>query len=169
VSEDLVEAVLRLVAATVAGMAIGLNRDLADKPMGMRTLGLVSLGSALATLATTNFGILGFHADAISRTIQGILTGVGFIGGGVILRDIGRRTVYGLTTAATVWIAAALGITCGLGAWRIAIVGGAITLILLILGGPFERLIHLLRTGERLAADEHDGEKAPPKDDHIAR
>jgi len=167
VPEEIVEAVLRLVAATIAGMVIGLNRDLAEKPMGMRTLGLVSLGSALATLATTNFGMIGFHADAISRTIQGILTGVGFIGGGVILRDIGRRTVYGLTTAATVWIAAALGIACGLGAWLIAIAGSAITLILLVLGGPFERLIHTLRTGERLDGD--DGEKAPSRKDHMTR
>jgi putative Mg2+ transporter-C (MgtC) family protein len=164
--DDLVEAVLRLGAATAAGMAIGLNRDLADKPMGMRTLGLVSLGSALATLATTNFGALGFPADAISRTIQGILTGVGFIGGGVILRDIGRRTVYGLTTAATVWIAAVLGVTCGLGAWRIAMAASAITLVLLVLGGPVERLVHLLRTGEALEAD---GDKAPPERDHMTR
>jgi putative Mg2+ transporter-C (MgtC) family protein len=155
--DDLVEAVLRLGAATAAGMAIGLNRDLADKPMGMRTLALVSLGSALATLATTNFGALGFPADAISRTIQGILTGVGFIG---------RRTVYGLTTAATVWIAAVLGVTCGLGAWRIAMAASAITLVLLVLGGPVERLVHLLRTGEALEAD---GDKAPPERDHMTR
>jgi putative Mg2+ transporter-C (MgtC) family protein len=134
--------------------------------MGMRTLALVSLGSALATLATTNFGALGFPADAISRTIQGILTGVGFIGGGVILRDIGRRTVYGLTTAATVWIAAVLGVTCGLGAWRIAMAASAITLVLLVLGGPVERLVHLLRTGEALEAD---GDKAPPERDHMTR
>jgi putative Mg2+ transporter-C (MgtC) family protein len=66
-----------------------------------------------------------------------------------------------------VWIAAALGITCGLGAWRIALAASVITLVLLVLGGPVERLVHLLRTGEALEAE--DGDKAPPKRDHMTR
>jgi putative Mg2+ transporter-C (MgtC) family protein len=166
VSEEIAEAVLRLAAATLSGMVVGLNRDLHDKPMGMRTLGLVSLGSALATLATTNFGMLGFHADAISRTIQGILTGVGFIGAGAVLRDRQRQTVQGLTTAATVWIAATLGIACGLGAWLIAIAGGGIAIILLILGGPLERLIEFLRPHRRGG---RDGAGPPYASDHMTK
>jgi hypothetical protein len=100
----------RLGFATLAGMAIGLNRDLQNKPTGMRTLGLVSLGAALVTLATIDFGQLSENPDALSRVvqgvIQGVLTGVGFICAGVILRDRQGFTVHGLTTAATVWVTA---------------------------------------------------------------
>jgi putative Mg2+ transporter-C (MgtC) family protein len=72
---ELAEATLRLVVATLAGMAIGLNRDIHNKPVGMRTLGLVSLGSALALLSATSFGKLEYDQDAVSRVIQGLLTG----------------------------------------------------------------------------------------------
>ena len=88
---DLVDITLRLGAAVVAGMLIGLNRDLADKPIGMRTLGLVSLGAAVVSVATIHFQGLADHPDALSRVvqgvIQGIMAGIGFIGAGVILRD----------------------------------------------------------------------------------
>lgn len=105
---ELIEAALRLVVATLAGMAIGLNRDLHNKPVGMRTLGLVSLGSALALLSATSFGKLEYDQDAVSRVIQGLLTGVGFIGAGVVLHDKSRMKIHGLTTAATVWVASTL-------------------------------------------------------------
>ena len=156
---DFLEAVLRLLAAAVAGMVIGVNRDLHDKPIGARTLGLVALGAALATLASTNFGNLTFKEDTISRVIQGVLTGIGFIGAGVILHDPGRLRVEGLTTAATVWVAAILGIVCGLGAWLIAAIGGALVLLILVSGGLVDRLFrHLFGTqpAPRPSAGEED-------------
>jgi putative Mg2+ transporter-C (MgtC) family protein len=124
------ETALRLFVAVIAGMAIGLNRDLRDKPIGMRTLGLVALGAALVTVATVEFSALRDNPDAISRVvqgaIQGIMAGISFIGAGVILRDAKSRSVEGLTTAATVWVTAALGVACGLGVW----VPVAITIVL---------------------------------------
>jgi len=127
--------VLRLLAAAGTGLLIGIDRDANGKPVGMRTLSLVSLGAALVSIAAIEFQNLRDHPDALSRVVQGVitgvLTGVGFIGAGVILRDRDAKTVHGLTTAATVWIAAGLGIACALGAWLL--VGAAIAITLLVL------------------------------------
>lgn len=136
---------LRLVVATFAGMAIGLNRDKQNKPIGMRTLALVSLSAAAVVLTGTVYGEEQFHQDALSRVVQGVLTGVGFLGAGVIMRGKDNIEVHGLTTASTVWIAAALGVTSGLGAWFITFVGTAIALLLLSLGKQLEySLLRLL-------------------------
>jgi putative Mg2+ transporter-C (MgtC) family protein len=136
---------LRLGAATVAGMAIGFNRDLRNKPIGMRTLGLVALGAAVTTVATIQYSDLAAHPDALSRVvqgvIQGIMAGISFIGAGVILRDAGTQTVTGLTTASTVWLTAALGIACGLAAWKIAAAGIAFGLFALAGVGWLERVV----------------------------
>src|SRR5262245_5289975 len=113
--------VLRLGAAVLTGAVIGINRDLANKPMGMRTLGLVSLGAAVVSLAGTHIDAIVANPDALSRVVQGIIQGVmagiSFIGAGVILRDAKAGRVEGLTTAATVWVTAGIGIGCGLAAW----------------------------------------------------
>ena len=101
----------------------------------MRTLALVSLGSAIAALATIDFQDLREHPDAASRVVQGVLQGVlagiGFIGAGVVLRDTETGTVQGLTTAATVWVTAALGIACALADWTLVISGVVLTLLIL--------------------------------------
>ncbi len=127
--------VLRLLVAAGTGLVIGIDRDMNNKPVGMRTLALVSLGSALISISVIEFQNMRDHPDAISRVIQGVVTGVlsgvGFIGAGVILHDSKSKSVHGLTTAATVWIAAGLGIACALGAWLL--VGAAITVTLLVL------------------------------------
>jgi putative Mg2+ transporter-C (MgtC) family protein len=150
---------LRMGLALLCGISVGLNRDLHHKPAGFRTFGLVSAGSALAVLATE----LGNPGDlaAVSRVMQGILTGIGFVGAGVIFRrDTGKR-VSGLTTAAAIWFAAALGITCGQGHFALALVGLAVALLVLIVGGPIERYF------ERLLGEAHDGVSARHKDhDH---
>ena len=131
------DVLLRLGAATLAGIAIGLNRDLHNKPIGMRTLALVSLGAATVTVASIQFNVMAEHPDALSRVvqgvIQGVMAGISFIGAGVILRDQSKQTVQGLTTAATVWVSAALGIACGLAAWTV--MGVAIVLALVALVG----------------------------------
>ncbi len=138
---DIREEVLRLSAALVAGMAIGLNRDLRHKPTGMRTLGLVSMATALVTMASADFSATVTDLNPASRVIQGVLTGIGFIGAGVIIRDKTTGEVSGMTTAASVWITAALGIVCGLGAWTMVLVAGTLTLAVLTLGGHLERAL----------------------------
>jgi putative Mg2+ transporter-C (MgtC) family protein len=135
---DQVEISLRLLVATVAGMIVGINRDIHNKPIGMRTLGLVALGSAIVILAGSVYEGLHFSQDAVSRVVQGILTGLGFLGAGSILRAKDGTEVQGLTTAATVWIAAGLGITAGLGAWFITVAGTLVTLFLLTYGTSLE-------------------------------
>lgn len=134
---------LRLGAALLLGAILGLNRELHGKPAGLRTHALVCLGAAVATLVA--LGPLSRAADqnAISRVVQGILTGVGFLGAGVILRDpMGHVT--GLTTAATIWICAVLGIVCGLGYWVLLGTSVVITVLVLLLGRPVERLAEKL-------------------------
>jgi putative Mg2+ transporter-C (MgtC) family protein len=135
---------LRLAAAALIGSVLGLNRELHGKPAGVRTNALVCLGAALFTLGGIGISreTAGFNADALSRVLQGIVTGIGFLGAGVILRDAAGRQVQGLTTSATIWVAAALGIVCGAGLWRLAACGFALSLVLLVLHYPMEKLLH---------------------------
>ena len=104
---------IRLAAALVVGAVLGINRDLHRKPAGLRTLALVSVGSALLVLMglDLNHG----NSDSVSRIVQGIVTGVGFLGAGVIIHHEAEQRVEGLTTAASVWVAAGLGAACGAG------------------------------------------------------
>jgi putative Mg2+ transporter-C (MgtC) family protein len=152
---DQVEIALRLCVAAIAGMAVGLNRDIHNKPIGMRTLGLVALGSAIVILSGSVYEGLHFAQDAVSRVVQGILTGLGFLGAGAILRGKDGMEVQGLTTASTVWIAAALGVTAGLGAWFITIAGTLMTLVLLTFGKVLEdKLIRLFSGKPKTVQDE---------------
>ena len=143
--------VLRLLAAAAAGVALGLPHNLADKPIGMRTLALVSLGAAMVAVAALRYPALGSDPNAASRVLQGIvqglMVGVGFIGAGVILRDMSTNRVHGLTTATTVWIAAALGIACGLADWTVAATGLVLALVVLLVLKKFER--HVSRDVEK--------------------
>ena len=146
------DVVLRLLAATGIGGAIGLNRELTRKPAGLRTHALVALGAALATVSALQLGgTTGVsHGDAASRVIQGIVAGIGFIGGGVILHTE-NRNVVGLTTAATIWVAAALGISCAVGQWRVAGSAVLIALVVLVVGRGVEGALH------RIKGDTKDG------------
>jgi len=127
--------IFRLIAAAVAGIAIGLNREMQGKPLGMRTLALVALGSAIAALTAVDYRGLDHNPDALSRVVQGVLqgvlTGIGFIGAGVVLRNKESGTVEGLTTAASVWVTAAIGIACALAAWHLVVIGVVLTLLVL--------------------------------------
>jgi putative Mg2+ transporter-C (MgtC) family protein len=137
------EAAIRLLAAAGIGGVIGLNRELTRKPAGLRTHSLVALGAALATVTALQLdpGANRTSADAASRVIQGVIAGIGFIGGGVILHSEGRN-VYGLTTAATILVAAALGVSCGVGQWRVAGLASLIALAVLIVGRGVESALH---------------------------
>jgi putative Mg2+ transporter-C (MgtC) family protein len=117
------EILIRLGAATLVGALIGLNRELRHKAAGLRTQALVALGCATATLVMSGLGDATGSPDvnAISRVIQGVLTGVGFLGGGSIVRGASDAHIQGLTTAASIWISATLGVACGVGLWTLAV------------------------------------------------
>lgn len=135
---------LRLLMATLIGSGIGLDRELRGKAAGMRTHALVSLGAALIVVVTIGLTPVGFeHIDAISRAIQGIIAGVGFLGGGAILKTTGQaEIVQGLTTAASIWLVACLGIACGAGQWVASLIGLTLALLILIVGTVVERFFH---------------------------
>ncbi|HEX4553116.1 MAG TPA: MgtC/SapB family protein [Xanthobacteraceae bacterium] len=138
-----IEIALRLAAATLIGGALGLNRDLHGKPTGLRTLGLVGLGSAMVVVAVMNTGPAGTtDFNAASRIVQGILTGIGFLGAGVIVRGVGTARVHGLTTAACTWLTACLGTVCGFAQPPVIVIALVLTLAILIFGGPIERWFH---------------------------
>src|SRR3954451_24933774 len=144
---DWPDIVLRLGAATIAGGLIGLNRDLQSKPIGVRTLGLVGLATAMMVALTVTSGDAAKMSDATSRVVQGILTGIGFLGAGVIVHREKLSRVHGLTSAACTWLTACLGIVCGAGYWRVVIVALAITFMLLLAGGTVERRLHRVLGG----------------------
>lgn len=145
---DWTDILLRLGVATLAGGAIGLDRDLHDKPIGLKTLGIVGLSTATVVLLAVQFAEPGRISDAASRVIQGILTGIGFLGAGVIVREGHRFRVHGLTSAACAFLAACLGIACGAGAWKIVLVALLIAIALLTVGRPVERWLHRLLGGD---------------------
>ncbi|MDC8756668.1 MgtC/SapB family protein [Janthinobacterium fluminis] len=138
------EIVFRLFAAVLIGCIVGLDRNLHGKPTGMKTMGLVALGACLATLASMDFVTWrgGYSTDAVSRAIQGVITGIGFLGAGVIVHDRNTEHVRGLTTAASIWVTAALGIVCGIGTWQIAAIAMGMVLLLFLIGRPLERILH---------------------------
>ncbi|MBX3732482.1 MAG: MgtC/SapB family protein [Verrucomicrobiae bacterium] len=150
------EVVLRLGAATLMGAAIGINRGRSGKPAGLRTQALVTLGSATVMVAMFELATVGseFDTGAISRVVQGVLTGIGFLGGGVILRDSAHHRVEGLTTAASIWVSAALGLACGAGLWRLALLALVLSLLVLKVGLAVEGTLQL---EERSAAGKSAG------------
>lgn len=126
---------LRMVAAVVFGFLVGMQREKAGKPAGVRTHMLVSLATAIVVLACAGMGM---QYDAQSRVIQGIVTGIGFIGAGSILKLSAERDIQGLTTAAGLWLTAAIGIACGVGTLGIALIAAVITVGVLALAGVIE-------------------------------
>ncbi len=146
------EPLLRLVAAVVVGAGLGLDREIHAKPAGLRTHALVALGAALVTVLSVQVAGSGgtFDGSAVLRTTQGVLTGIGFLGAGVILHSRSGSWVHGLTTAASIWVVASLGIACGLGQFWLALGALVLALAVLNLGGPVERAVHrLLQRGNQ--------------------
>ncbi|MDO8879585.1 MAG: MgtC/SapB family protein [Coriobacteriia bacterium] len=118
------EFIIHIAVAAAAGALIGLEREWREKSAGFRTLTLVSTGSAIFVLAAMTS-----LPDEGVRMMAGIATGIGFLGAGAIIQS--RGSVFGLTTAATVWMASALGVTAALGEYVLVAVGTALTLIIL--------------------------------------
>lgn len=126
--------VFRLCLSLVLGAIIGLDRELRHKPAGLRTHMLVSFGSALFVLIPLQL-VAADSQNELSRVIQGIVSGVGFLGAGVILRESQQELrlvdVHGLTTAAAIWVAAALGIAAGCGLWQMGLIAALMSLVVL--------------------------------------
>jgi putative Mg2+ transporter-C (MgtC) family protein len=158
---DWPEIVLRLGVAALAGGLIGLNRDLHGKPVGLKTLGLVGLATAMVVLLADPTGDPARVSDAASRVIQGILTGIGFLGAGVIVRAEHRFRIRGLTSAACTWFAACIGIACGVGQWRIVVVSLAIAFALLTIGRRLEHWLHRVLGGRDDATSESSASASP--------
>jgi putative Mg2+ transporter-C (MgtC) family protein len=126
-----VEAILRVLLAVALGAVIGYQRERAGKAAGLRTLVLVATGAALFTVVS----IFGFGAEGvdISRVAAGVVVGVGFIGAGVILRGRTEEEVAGLTTAATIWVTAGVGLAAGAGMYLVAVIAAAVIVGILLL------------------------------------
>src|SRR5215213_3761133 len=127
--------VIRVIAAILLGGIVGIQREKAGKPAGLRTHMLVSLGTAVVVLACSEAGM---SLDGLSRVIQGIVTGIGFIGAGSILKLDRERDIQGLTTAAGVWMTAAVGVAAGLGSLGVALLSTVFTLVILSFSKRFE-------------------------------
>ncbi len=140
--QQIARIVIRLLAAFILGGVVGIQRERSHKPAGLRTHMLVCLGTAVFI---TSCGAVGMAFDAQSRVIQGIVTGLGFIGAGSILKLSQEHEIRGLTTAAGVWMTAAIGVTVGLGALGIAILATILTLIILAVATKVEKFVQRKR------------------------
>ncbi len=140
--DGLIEPALRLAAAMVAGGIVGLNRDLHGKPTGVRAHALVALGAALFVMSSTELGITGSDGNVVSRVIQGVVGGIGFLGAGVILRGDDGRRIFHVATAASIWVTAALGVACGLGAWRLVVLSIVSVVLILVVGSKIDHALY---------------------------
>jgi putative Mg2+ transporter-C (MgtC) family protein len=136
------EAFLRLLAAVLAGAVVGFDRELRNKPAGLRTHILVSLAAALFTLITfeLHHTVVGGNADTTAdpiRIIEAVTAGVAFLAAGAIIQS--RGNVRGLTTGANMWLAGALGVACGAGDYTLAVFGTIFAVIVLVVLGRLEQ------------------------------
>ena len=146
--ETQLELSLRLFVAAFLSAVVGFERERTDHPAGLRTHILVCLGTAIVVLVSAGSQM---SLDGLSRVIQGIVTGIGFIGAGSILKLEHEHRIRGLTTAAGLWVTAAIGIACGLGTLGLAMIATAMTLIVL----------RVLQAIESRAIDEKEEKTGP--------
>lgn len=140
------DTVIRLVAASVLGALVGLERQLHGRWAGLRTHIMVSLGSAVFVVAAVELAgrivtteTTSVSADSVSRVIQGIAAGAGFLGAGTILKIADQMEIKGLTTASSIGLAAAVGTASGLGLYLLAATGTIISLVVLAMLRPMEK------------------------------
>jgi putative Mg2+ transporter-C (MgtC) family protein len=137
-AQETARVVVRLLAALLAGGIIGLQREASGKAAGLRTHMLVCAGTTLFVLAAIDMGM---EQDALSRVVQGLATGIGFLGAGAILKVESAYQIKGLTTAAGIWMTAALGVTIGAGQLGTAAIGTVLAwLVLAVLIKVDERI-----------------------------
>src|SRR5262245_43105201 len=125
----------RLLLAAALGAAIGVEREVRRKPAGLRTNILIALGSALFT--AVSLALVTSNNGTPDRVAAQVVTGVGFLGAGAIMRS--GRNVHGMTTAATIWVNAGVGMAAGAGEYALAAIATAVTLVVLALLGPIEK------------------------------
>jgi putative Mg2+ transporter-C (MgtC) family protein len=140
--QHLLRVAIRLLAALILGGIIGIQREHSGKAAGFRTHMLVCLGTAVFVITCSSVGM---EFDAVSRVIQGLVTGIGFIGAGTILKLESEEEIKGLTTAAGIWMTAAIGITVGLGAVGVGLISTVLALIILALAQPIEDFVQKRR------------------------
>lgn len=145
---------IRLLLAAILGGMLGLERELKGKSAGLRTYMLVCLGAALFILVPEQAGIL--DTD-LTRVIQGVIAGVGFLGAGTILKSSNEERVKGLTTAAGIWMTAAIGVAAGMGRGSSALLSTALALVILFILPRFEKMIdkHARKRDSKSDANEH--------------
>jgi len=124
-----------IILAVVFGTAIGLEREVRGKAAGLRTNVLICLGAAVFTIISKRMGVE--HNDSLTRIAAQIVTGVGFLGAGAIIRD--RAGIYGLTTAATIWLVASIGMACGAGFHGLAVLSALMAVLVLMGLGQLEK------------------------------
>ena len=132
---EFVRIVVRLTLAMLLGAIVGAQRESSGKPAGLRTHMLVASGSALFVLGPLEFGMI---SDPLSRVIQGLITGIGFLGAGAILKLEQEHWIEGLTTAAGIWLTAGIGLAVGLGRFALALVSLVLALFVLAIVSKLE-------------------------------
>jgi len=143
------EDVLSVILAVVLGVVLGLEREIRGKAAGLRTNTLICLGAAVFTIISERIG--GGREASPARIAAQIVTGVGFLGAGAIIRS--RGGIHGLTTAATIWMVASIGMACGAGFFLLAVTSTIIALIVLIGLTPLERWVGSLKRKHKLKAE----------------
>lgn len=134
---------LRLFLALIVGAILGLNRWLHHKSAGIRTHSLVAIGAATSVMLIGDF--VKDDAQSVSRVLQGLITGLGFLGAGVIIREHRSDRIHGLTTAASLWACALIGAALGAGQYALGTLSLGAILLILFLGGPLERLVSRMK------------------------
>jgi putative Mg2+ transporter-C (MgtC) family protein len=155
---ELLQISLRLFVALVVGGLVGLQREITHKPAGLRTHMLLSVGTALFLIAADNSGM---SKSDLSRVLQGLVTGIGFLGGGAILKLTAEHEIHGLTTAAGLWLTAAAGAAAGLGQLGLAVVGVCLGLFILAAFVAVEQKLGL-HSQDAANRPPPPGQKEPP-------
>jgi putative Mg2+ transporter-C (MgtC) family protein len=154
----------RIGAAALLGGALGLEREWKGHWAGLRTHMMVSIGCAIFVIG--GLSLAGEQSESVTRVIQGITAGIGFLGAGTILKLDQKQEIKGLTTASSIWLAAALGTTAGLGRYELAIAAALISLFVLAVLGPIETLFEQRQAQRRRERQEIDHQKAERKQEH---
>jgi putative Mg2+ transporter-C (MgtC) family protein len=159
-ASEAVRLLVRLGAAAILGGMLGIERQRMGKAAGLRTHMLVALGAALFVIAPRSAAM---SASDLSRVIQGVVTGIGFIGAGAILKLSERREIQGLTTAASVWLTAAVGVAVGLGHIGSCVIVVVMALIILSVLQRFEQGMAVTELGEHGAIIDRPSESVNAK------
>lgn len=151
----------RIGAAALLGGAIGLEREWKGHWAGLRTHMMVAIGCAIFVIG--GLEVAGDQQDSVTRVIQGIASGIGFLGAGTILKLDQKQEIKGLTTASSIWLAAALGTIAGLAEYALAIASALISLFVLGVLGPMEKYFERRQAQARRERDEYDHVKSDRK------